>query len=836
MTRFKQASVIFFFILIMCCGSVFAQQPSSASSPQQYQPQMNQANPYGGGQPSATGQTGQQFNYQQLPPMPAQPFQQYLQQPRSPAEEKLSGFERYISDKVIEVNEFQFDIVKRLDGITFLYSDRGLIKGTIAVPVKIIKITKKMETIGGNEELKKTEKRESSQTFKELEVTDKPILIDAGFIIGTVDAITRAFTLLGLRLPFIISTDIKQYGYDLFRQPISSFVPDAGVPVGPDYVLGPGDEVKIIIWGHIEAIWNVFVDNHGNISLPKVGALNVAGLNYQELKEMIHRALSKNFTGFEMNVSMGQLRTMTVFVVGNAERPGSYTVSSFSSVINALFAAGGPSKTGTMRDIQVKRLGKTIVHFDLYDFLLKGNKAQDIRLLPEDVVFIPPIGTLVAITGSVNNPAIYELKEDATITQLIEMAGGLDTVAYKGRVQIERIVGNNRQIVYESDLTSLKEKDVKLHPGDVLKIFQVVQEKRVVKLSGAVQREGSYGLKPGMTVKDMILLAGGLKYFAYLKEAELTRYSVTEEGPKTEKMLFSLEKAMTGDPESNLALKEEDYLFIRTIPNWQPQQMVTINGEVRFPGTYPISRGERLSSIIERAGGYSEYAYLRGAVFIRERLKEVQQRNMEEIITRLERELLSASSAQTATATSSEGVTASKAEAEQKQKFLESLKKLKATGRLTIYLAHLRLLKGSGFDIELEGGDSLYIPVSNNFVNVAGSVMTQGSFIYSNTLSSKDYIELAGGASRWADTGNMYIMKVDGSAMKVATGLFSWNSARSRWETASFGEPIKEVEPGDTIVVPEKVERIAWMREIKDIAQIVANIAVSAGVVKALYQ
>jgi protein involved in polysaccharide export with SLBB domain len=145
------------------------------------------------------------------------------------------------------------------------------------------------------------------------------------------------------------------------------------------------------------------------------------------------------------------------------------------------------------------------------------------------------------------------------------------------------------------------------------------------------------------------------------------------------------------------------------------------------------------------------------------------------------------------------------------------------------------LLKGSEFDIELEGGDSLYIPVTNNFVNVAGSVMTQGSFIYSNSLNSKDYIELAGGASRWADTNNIYIMKVDGSAMRVDRGLFSWNSARSRWEIASFGEPVKEVEPGDTIVVPEKVERIAWLREIKDITQVIANLAISAGVVKALY-
>jgi len=292
---------------------------------------------------------------------------------------------------------------------------------------------------------------------------------------------------------------------------------------------------------------------------------------------------------------------------------------------------------------------------------------------------------------------------------------------------------------------------------------------------------------------------------------------------------------MKDDPENNFALREDDYLFVKSIPNWQPQQTASIQGEVRFPGTYPIKRGEKLSSLIERAGGYSEYAYLRGAVFIREKLKEIQQKNMIEMIERLERELMSASSAQITVATSKEDAEIKKVEAEQKQKFVESLKRLRATGRLTIHLAHLRLLKGSVFDIELEDGDSLYIPISNNFVNVAGSVMTQGSFIYSESFNIKDYIELAGGTSRWADTGSIYVMKVDGSAMRINRGLFSWNSARSRWEIASLGESVKEVEPGDTIVVPEKVERIAWMREIKDITTIIANLAISAGVVKSLY-
>ena len=223
------------------------------------------------------------------------------------------------------------------------------------------------------------------------------------------------------------------------------------------------------------------------------------------------------------------------------------------------------------------------------------------------------------------------------------MAGGLSDIAFSGRVQIERIIDNVRQVVFESDLA--KAKDIKVQGGDLVKIFPVVQDKRVVRISGAVMREGEYGFKPGMTIKDLILMAGGLKYYAYTKEAELTRIYITEKGPKTEKILVNLEKALEGDPQANIPLKENDYLFVRTIPEWQIYRTVTIQGEVKFPGTYTIKKGERLSSLIERAGGFTDKAYLRGAVFIRPSVRELQQKQIDEMIDRLERELLSVSSA-----------------------------------------------------------------------------------------------------------------------------------------------------------------------------------------------
>ncbi len=624
-----------------------------------------------------------------------------------------------------------------------------------------------------------------------------------------------------------VSTNLRQFGYELFRRSPSTFAPVDNVPVGPGYVLGPGDEVKVSIWGRVEGQWDLVVDRDGNINIPKIGVLGVSGLTFSELKRLLYKQFSKYYTGFEMNVSMGSLRTIRVYVVGHARRPGAYTLSSLSTLINALFEAGGPSKTGTMRAIQVKRNGKTIVRFDMYDFLLKGDKSKDVRLMPEDVIFIPPVGPLVAIAGSVNNPAIYELSGKTTVSQLIEMAGGLNAVAFKGRVQIERIVDNTRQTAFESDLEEIRDKDVAVQAGDVVKIFQVVKDERVVKLAGAVQREGEYAFTPVMTVKDLIEMAGGLKYYAYGKEAELTRIHVTAEGPVTEKILVNLEKALSGDPKSNIPLQENDYLFVRAIPEWRLYQTVEIRGEVRFPGTYTIKKGERLSSLIERAGGFTDKAFLRGAVFTRKRVELLQQRRINEMVDRLEREVLSSGSARVSSASSSREARLMQIEAEQKRRFIEKLRTVKAQGRVAIRLEPPERLRGTLYDIELEDGDSIYVPTDPHTVQVIGAVYNQTAFLYEKGRNVDYYITLAGGYTENADEGNVYILKADGSAMKVGRGFLglSWNSKYSRWDVGAG-----QVESGDTIVVPEKLEKIAWMRNIRDITQILYQIAVTSGV------
>ena len=631
-------------------------------------------------------------------------------------------------------------------------------------------------------------------------------------------------------ISFGVSTDIKQFGYDIFRQPPSTFAPVERVPVGPDYVLGPGDEIRINVWGRIEGQWNVVVDRDGTINLPKVGTIGVTGLTFKELREMLRREFSKYFTGFEMNVSMGALRTIRVYVVGNAEKPGAYTISSLSTLINALFEAGGPSKTGTMRDIQVKRNGKTIVHFDMYDFLLKGDKTKDVRLMPGDVIFIPPVGPLVGIAGNVRNPAIYELKGESRLLDLISMAGGLTSIAFRGRVQVQRIEDHQFRTIFEGDLIEIEKnlgKNFALRDGDLVKVFPVMETKNTITITGAIATPGEYGVTPGVTrVRDVISLAGGLLYYAS-NQAEITRVRVTPAGPQTEMFVIDLSKAMEGKSQHNVPLEINDYLFVRTVPEWELYRMVGVSGEVKFPGTYTVKKGEKLSSLIERAGGYTDRVYLRGAVFTRERVRQLQQKQIDEMTERLEREVLGKGVAEVATALSSEEAKIKESEIKQKRDFIATLKGVKAKGRMVLKIDRPEILKNTPYDIELEEGDSLFIMANPQSVQVIGSVFNQTAFVYDKDKGVSRYIDLAGGYTENADKKRVYLLKADGTAVRPGSGFLniSWNKTSNRWESGG-----SNLESGDTIVVPERLERIAWMREIKDITQILYQIAVTAGV------
>ena len=610
-----------------------------------------------------------------------------------------------------------------------------------------------------------------------------------------------------------------QYGYALFRQAPSTFAPAAYAPVSPDYLMGPGDEIKVIIWGSINGEFTAVIDTDGKIVLPTIGVVYLSGLTFAEAKDHLQMQFARQYkpSQVKINVSMGRLRSVGVFVMGNARRPGIFTISSFSTLVNALFASGGPNKQGTMRDIQVNRNGETIAQFDLYDFLLKGDKTRDIRLMSGDVIFIPPVGPLAAIAGDVRTPAIYELKGEATLQDLINMAGGLNDIAFMGRVQITRVVDNHNQAVLEYSLTKQSAGEIRITPGDVIRIFPIVENVRRVRLSGAVERGGEYGISAGMTVKDLIPLAGGLKHYAFMEEAELIRVTPTPNGPITEKRVLNLEKALAGDPQYNLPLVEDDHLLVKAVPEWELYRRITVAGEVKFPETYTLQKGERLSSLIERTG-ITEDAYLRGAVFTRQAVRALQQTQLDESIDRLEQQLLVHSAVSIEAAISPAAAEQEAIAAQQRRMLLAKIRAARAKGRLTLdlsLLSDLGQFAGSENDLVLEDGDALFIPATPAQVQVIGSVYNQNAFLHEPEGDVSSYLSLSGGMTKNADKKELYILKVDGTAI-------------SERETKEFMDT--GLDPGDTIVVPEKLDKVAWLREIKDITQIIFQLAVTAGV------
>jgi protein involved in polysaccharide export with SLBB domain len=296
------------------------------------------------------------------------------------------------------------------------------------------------------------------------------------------------------------------YGASLFRNPPSTFAPLNMVPVTPDYVIGPGDELLIQIWGQVTLNSRYTVDRDGGIHIPQVGTVHVAGLPFAQLQDYLKSQVGRVFRNFDLNVNMGQLRSIQVFVVGQARQPGVFTISSLSTLTNALFATGGPTPQGSMRHIQLKRAGKVILDYDLYALLEHGDKSNDMQLLPGDVIYIPPVGPQVAVAGSVNVPAIYELKSanSTSVGDVLELAAGLTSVASGERVRLERVDERRMRSMVEVPLDAQGRSTI-LQDGDLLELVAVVsQYKDAITLRGNVANPGRYTWKPGMRVRDLI--------------------------------------------------------------------------------------------------------------------------------------------------------------------------------------------------------------------------------------------------------------------------------------------------------------------------------------------
>jgi len=733
-------------------------------------------------------------------------------------------------------------------------------------------------------------------------------------------------------LPYRVKR-LNQFGYNFFKPSAGGFSPLTDIPVGADYVVGPGDKIILNLWGSVEGTYELEVNRSGEIFIPRVGNIKVWGVSFGELQNLLKSNLGKIYKDFGLNVTMGKLRVVKVFVVGEVRAPGDYTLSSLSTLINALSAAGGPLKTGSLRAIQVKRAGKVVEKVDLYDFFLSGDKSRDIRLQPGDTIFVPVIGRVAGISGNVKRPAIYELKDEANLAALVGLAEGFLPTGYLQRVQLSRVNAHEKKVVADFNLDpkdkgkTLEEimKAIKIQDMDLVKIFPIDKTLRDhVRLSGYVLRPGDYALKPGMrisdllpkdnllpefyrdaaeitrlyppdyhpekmfinlskalsgdpdfnlelkefdevrifsrwdmeempkvwvngevqkpgeyrlfenmTVRDLLMAAGNLKITAYHKFAELSRIKQTGETVSSYPITINLEEAMKGSEKDNILLLPFDELSVRKIPNWAEEmdRHISLSGEVKYPGIYPIYRGEKLSSVIERAGGFTSSAYLQGAKFTRESVRETQQKRMDEVIARSEQELLKKQGELAALAVSKEELDATKASLEGLQKSLEKLKFAKAEGRMVLQLSPLPEFTASEYNIELMGGDTLQVPKTPSEVTVLGQVYNPTSFVYMQGKSTSFYLSKSGGATRDAEEDDMYIVKADGTVVsRHQTSIgFNWNDDTKSWYFGTFLST--QMQPGDTLVVPQKLERVAWMREIKDITSILGNIALTAGVI-----
>ena len=736
-----------------------------------------------------------------------------------------------------------------------------------------------------------------------------------------------------LRLQAFDEEALKPFGYDLFEGVPSTFAPVSDIQVPMDYLVGPGDTLNVQLYGNEPATYSLTVQRDGRVNFPKLGPIMVSGLTFNQARATIEDRVQQQLIGSRVSVTMGDLRSIRVFVLGEAEKPGSYTVSGLSTMTNALFVSGGVKKIGSLRKIELKRNGRLVSVLDLYDLLLHGDTSRDQQLMPGDVIFIPPIGDTVSVYGAVRRPAIYELKGEKNVEQVIGVAGGLLPDADGKTAQLERIKPSRLREMVNIDLTSgvgrlaavdngdklripairptlensvvlsgfvFRPGSFEFHPGqrlsDILPSFdelkptadrryimirrEVPPEEKVevisanleralaargsaadpelhardkiivfdlsasrervvapvirdlelqaspdhpaevVSIDGKVKAPGRYPLEPSMRVSDLIRAGGSLDDSAFGGEAELTRYEIVG-GTARQTSLIPIDLAAVhrGDAAANLQLKPYDVLVIKVVPQWEEPGTIELAGEVRFPGKYPIHRGETLSSVLHRAGGFTDLAFEEGAVYIREELKKREKEQLDLLTNRLQSDLAAlsleavASSAATTNANGAAGATQGLAVGQQ---LISQLRDTKPVGRLVINVD--RVMKGrigGPEDVIIRDGDRLLVPKKSQEITILGEVQSPTSHVYQVGLTRDEYIARSGGVTQKADRKRIYVVRANGD---VVTG------ERTGWFRRSQSV---EMHPGDTIVVPLDTERIRALPLWQAVTTIIYNLAVA---------
>jgi polysaccharide biosynthesis/export protein len=728
------------------------------------------------------------------------------------------------------------------------------------------------------------------------------------------------------RFDLAVGLGVQPFGYDVFAASTGSYFPDPNAPVSRDYVVGPGDTFLIQLFGKESAEYELGVTRDGTLLVPKFGPMQVAGLPFDEARRMIIDRIQRQAIGVQVGVTMGQLRTIQVYALGDVVRPGAQVVSAFATPLHALMAAGGVQPNGSLRRVVVKRAGKQVAAVDLYDVLLKGDTSGYGRLQSGDVVFVPPVSGRVVVGGLVRRPAIYELLGGETVGDVLALAGGITADGDRAAIRLRRLEAEKGQEVRDlgpadlgqtvrdgdvvqvfprlasetgtvtvrghvagpgeytwvpgmrlTDLlptpagqlldTDLRyvlvirpsgdqrlylqanlaeaEADPKgpqnlgLMVGDEVMLFALDEDRaetlkpevrrirqqavagrvpdRTVGAEGEVHFAGRYPLTEGMHLTDLIAAAGDVDLRAYPYEVEITRFTVAPHGDRreTEHLRVDLSRARSGEPGADPLMAPDDMVHVRATPEWQGE-VVTVSGEVRFPGNYIIDQGESVSSLVARAGGLTKEAFLPGAVFLREQVRVQEQAELDRLSRTFEQDLVRIATEPASFGTGDRGqaLVAGK-------ELLQMTRETRATGRVAIRLAEDKhgAVAVADAPLRLMGDDRLIIPRRPDSVLVVGEVYHPTAYLYRKGERVNDYIDRSGGLNLRGDRKNVLVVHADGSVTAVSIGWFS-----------SGGR----VALGDTIVVPQKVSLFSGLKLATDVTQILYQLAITAASAKAI--
>ncbi len=531
----------------------------------------------------------------------------------------------------------------------------------------------------------------------------------------------------------IAGEPIKRFGSELMTaDPLDDASSASPVPV--DYVLKPGDELDIAIWGSVDANLPLQVDRTGRITIPRVGAIQVAGVKLADLEKLVSQRVSRVFKNFQLSVTLGQLRGLRVYITGYVARPGSYVVPSLSTMTQVLMQAGGPSTAGTFRAVQLRRGSQPLGAVDLYDLLLKGDRGADRVVEAGDVIHVGPVGREVALIGSVNRPAIFELLPSETVDDLLQMAGGFSAVADRKRVAVERLDQRSDQRIVQLDLPQGAKSP--LSSGDVVRAFSVVET---------------------------------------------------------------------------------------ALPVERQNKRVRIEGEVARPGDYVLPARSTIADALKAAGGLTDAAFVYGTEFSRESVRQTQQQNYERAVRDLETELARYnSSLRTTTADEAAGQSA---RVSATTRLIDRLRAVKPTGRVVLQLpTDTRALP----DLVLDDGDRIHVPPRPTSVGVFGSVYNGGSYLYDDGRRIDDFLTLAGGPTRGADVQSMFVIRANGSVVADRA------DKRSMWSRGPVAVTNAAAEPGDTIFVPEELDKTTFIQHAKDWGLIVSQFGLGVAAILAI--